>query len=94
MSVMNGWRLQCANTSCLPFVNISVSNIRECQMACLAQVQCQVVSFQRTTFNCDLFAYIPNQTLNLTAHVDTVTMIVDLVTRVPRGQYGYRLFFD
>ncbi|CAF4198510.1 unnamed protein product, partial [Adineta steineri] len=34
MSLMRGWRFQCGNTTCLPFVNLITSTIMKCQMAC------------------------------------------------------------
>ena len=85
MSFMHGGQFQCMNTSCLPFVNISVADIRQCQLTCLALVQCQAASFQRTASTCELFAFIPNQTVYLSARVDTTAMIVDFGTRMPMG---------
>ena len=58
MSIMTGWQFQCTNTTCLPFITVTTSSIRECQFTCLAQVQCQAASFQQTTSSCKLFANI------------------------------------
>ncbi|CAF1500149.1 unnamed protein product, partial [Adineta steineri] len=83
MSVMNGRRFQCANTTCLPFNTVRVSNMRNCQMTCLAQIFCEAASFYTTTSNCDLFSYISNQIGSMSADTNTVTMIVIASTRIP-----------
>jgi hypothetical protein len=85
MSKMTGWQFQCATTTCLPFVTVTVSRICDCQTACLAQVQCQAASFQQSTSNCELFTNIKNQDENMSADVETVTMIVISGTRMPPG---------
>ncbi|CAF1500168.1 unnamed protein product [Adineta steineri] len=85
MSVMNGWRFQCANTTCLPFNTVRVSNMRNCQMTCLAQIFCEAASFYTTTSNCNLFAYISNQIGSMSADTNTITMIVIAATRIPSG---------
>ncbi|CAF4220984.1 unnamed protein product, partial [Adineta steineri] len=41
MSEMIGWQFECANTTCLPFITATVSNIRQCRINCFAQVQCK-----------------------------------------------------
>ncbi|CAF4141656.1 unnamed protein product [Adineta steineri] len=83
MSKEVGWQFQCSNTTCLPFATVAVSNIINCQVACLAQVQCNGASFHQSTSNCELFADISNQNGNLSANIDTVTMIVIDGTRIP-----------
>jgi hypothetical protein len=85
MSIITGWQLQCANTTCLPFVTVTASSIRACQITCLAQVQCQTASFHQATSTCKLFVNIGNQTGNMFADVETVTMIAKSGTRMPPG---------
>ncbi len=85
MSIMTGWQFQCATTTCLPSVTVVVSSVRRCQMACLAQIQCQAASFQQSTSTCEIFTDIGNQNGNMMAHVETVTMIVNSGTRMPPG---------
>ena len=85
MSTMNGWQLQCANTTCIPFATVIVANIRKCQITCLAEVQCKTASFHKLTSNCELFPEIPNSNTNMVANMDTVTMIVIDGTRIPPG---------
>jgi hypothetical protein len=85
MSIMTGWQFQCVNTTCLPFVTFDASDVRECQIACLAQAQCQAASFQQSTAICKLFSSIQNQSNNLIAQMETVTMIVMTETRIPSG---------
>jgi hypothetical protein len=85
MSIMTGWQFACATTTCLPFVTATVSSVRRCQMACLAQAECQAASFQQSNSTCELFTGIINQDGNMTPDVETVTMIVNYETRMPPG---------
>ncbi|CAF3862695.1 unnamed protein product, partial [Adineta steineri] len=52
-------------------------------MACLAQVNCKVFSFHKSSSSCELFAAISNQNGSLLANPDTITMIVMDGTRIP-----------
>ncbi|CAF4108499.1 unnamed protein product, partial [Adineta steineri] len=83
MSEMAGWQFQCSNTTCLPFATINVSNIHQCQIACLADVHCKAFSFHKSSSNCELFADISNQNGNLLVNMDTITMIVTHGSRIP-----------
>jgi hypothetical protein len=89
MSKMVGWTFQCSTTTCLPFNTIIVSNIRRCQMVCLAQSICQAASFNQLNSNCQLFTDIPNQNGNMLADINTDTMIAMTGTRIPPGQYRH-----
>ncbi|CAF1199352.1 unnamed protein product [Adineta steineri] len=85
MSIMTGWQLQCANTTCLPFIIIRESDIYNCQRACLAQINCQAASFQQSTSTCELYGSLTNYNSYMSAHTDIVTMIVNPETRIPSG---------
>jgi hypothetical protein len=85
MSIMTDWQFQCATTSCVPFASVIVSNIRRCQMSCLAQVKYKAASFHQSTSRCDLFTIIPNPSGNMVANMNVVTMIVIVETRIPPG---------
>ncbi|CAF1118141.1 unnamed protein product [Adineta steineri] len=87
MSLIPDSKFQCANTTCLPFINVIKSNIRSCQVACLTQNQCRAATFHRSTSNCELFADILNQNGNMLADVDATSMNVISGTRFPSGQY-------
>ena len=89
MSTMNGWQFQCVYTTCIPFVTLTMPNIRRCQMMCLAQIHCEAVSFHRSTSTCQLFADISYQNGYMLADLDTVSMIVLAGTRIPPGLYQY-----
>ncbi|CAF1422606.1 unnamed protein product [Adineta steineri] len=78
---MVGWQFNCASTTCLPFSSLIVSDIFKCELACLAQVQCEAISFHQSTTKCELFANITNQNGSMLANTDTVTMIVIDQTR-------------
>ncbi|CAF3906819.1 unnamed protein product [Adineta steineri] len=74
MSLMPGSTFECANTTCLPFDNITTSNIRSCQLACLTQSQCTAATFYESTFDCELFDNTVNQNGNMLADVDATSM--------------------
>ncbi|CAF1149251.1 unnamed protein product [Adineta steineri] len=85
MSTKAGWQFQCSNSNCSPLAVVIVPNIRQCQMACLAEIHCKAISFHKSSSNCELFADISNQNYNLVLDVDTVTMIIMDGTRIPPG---------
>ena len=85
MSIMKNSLFQCASTTCLPFITLTVSTVRQCQMACLANNRCQAASFHQTNSNCELFDNIASQNGNMTAQTNIVTMIAISGTRVPPG---------
>ncbi|CAF1193263.1 unnamed protein product [Adineta steineri] len=86
MSLMIDSKFQCANTSCLPFINVFTSNIMNCQVACLTQSQCRAATFHRSTFNCELFDNMLNQNESILADIDAVSMNVISGTRFPSDQ--------
>ncbi|CAF1417094.1 unnamed protein product [Adineta steineri] len=83
MSLIPDSKFQCANTTCLPFLNVITSNIKNCQVACLAQSQCRAATFHRSTTNCELFGDMLNQNGNMLADVDATSMDVISETRFP-----------
>ena len=87
MSEMQGWQLQCTNTSCLPFLTLTALNVRNCQMFCLAEIQCEAASFDQSVAQCELFANIISQTGNMAAQTGITTWIVVPGTRIPEGEY-------
>ncbi|CAF4461047.1 unnamed protein product, partial [Adineta steineri] len=74
MTVMNGLKFQCTNTTCTPFLNLNTRNVLTCQMACLAQTECKAATFHLLTSNCELFTNMSNQNVNMVADLDTVSM--------------------
>ncbi|CAF4402105.1 unnamed protein product, partial [Adineta steineri] len=85
MSLMRGWRFQCGNTTCLPFVNLITSTIMKCQMACLAQIYSRAASFHQLTSNCELFTDMSNEIANMQTDIGITSMIVITGTRSPPG---------
>ncbi|CAF1404615.1 unnamed protein product [Adineta steineri] len=83
MSLIPDSKFQCANTTCLAFLNVITSNIKNCQVACLTQSQCRAATFHRSTTNCELFGDILNQNGNMLADVDATSMDVISETRFP-----------
>ncbi|CAF1183634.1 unnamed protein product [Adineta steineri] len=85
MSLMPDFKFQCANTTCLPFLNVITLNIEYCQIACLGQSQCTAATFHRSTSDCELFDNMLNQNGNLLGDVDAISMNVISGTRFPPG---------
>ncbi|CAF0980575.1 unnamed protein product [Adineta steineri] len=83
MSLITDSKFQCANTTCLPFIDIITSTIMKCQMACLAQTYCRAASFHQSTSNCELFTDMSNQIAHMMTDTDITTMIVIAGTRFP-----------
>ncbi|CAF1249915.1 unnamed protein product [Adineta steineri] len=83
MSLMIYSKFQCANTTCLPFINVITSDIRSCQVACLAQSQCIAATFHRSTSDCELFDNMLSQSGNMLADMDATSMNVIGETRFP-----------
>ncbi|CAF1463399.1 unnamed protein product, partial [Adineta steineri] len=83
MSLMPDSTFECANTTCLPFDNVTTSNIRSCQLACLTQSQCTAATFHRSTSSCQLFNNMLNQNGNMLADVDATSINVISGTRFP-----------
>ncbi|CAF4244244.1 unnamed protein product, partial [Adineta steineri] len=83
MSLMIDSKFQCANTTCFPFISVITSNIRNCQVACLAESQCIAATFHRSTSGCELFDNMLNQNGNMLADVDSTSMNVISGTRFP-----------
>ena len=87
MSSFNNLALQCAQTTCLPFANLTTRGVRQCQIACLVQVQCTAVTYYQPASNCQLHDSTINQNGNMSYNVNTVTIIIITGTRFPPGQY-------
>ncbi|CAF1224432.1 unnamed protein product [Adineta steineri] len=83
MSVIPDSRFQCTNTTCLPFISVITTDIRNCQFACLSQSQCTGATFHQPTSNCELFDNMLNQNGNILADVDATSMNVISGTRFP-----------
>ncbi|CAF1187292.1 unnamed protein product [Adineta steineri] len=85
VTLMNGWKFQCANTTCLPFTTIIVPDIQMCRITCLSDIHCKAASFHTLSTNCQLFADVSKQNENMLADINTITMILIDGTRIPAG---------
>ncbi|CAF1195910.1 unnamed protein product [Adineta steineri] len=83
MSLIPDSKFQCANTTCLPFISVITTDIRNCQFACLGQSQCIAATFHRSTFDCELFDSMLNQNGNMLADADATSINVISETRFP-----------
>ncbi|CAF4213198.1 unnamed protein product, partial [Adineta steineri] len=81
MSLTPDSKFQCTNTTCLPFISVIASNIRNCQIVCLTQSHCRAATFHRSTSNCELFGDMLNQNENMLTDVDATTMNIISGTR-------------
>ncbi|CAF4170037.1 unnamed protein product, partial [Adineta steineri] len=81
MSLMPDSKFQCANTTCLPFINIITSNVMNCQFACLVRNQCRAATFHQSACNCELFNKTLSQNESMLADVDATSMNVISETR-------------
>ena len=85
MSVHNNLISQCTHTTCLAILNITTTDQFQCQIACLALVQCKVAIYYQITMSCQLFDDNLNQSGNMSYYMDAVTMIVISGTRFSSG---------
>ncbi|CAF1511232.1 unnamed protein product [Adineta ricciae] len=83
MSTINDKIFQCAQSTCLPFYNLTTSDVLRCQIECLNQNQCIAITFYRTNFQCQLFNNSLNQNGNMSYEMNVVTMITIVGTRYP-----------
>lgn len=85
MNLFKGQRFQCVSTSCVPFMTLTVSNVRHCQIQCLDLVYCRAATFQQSNFDCQLFTNNVDANTNREANSGSVTMIIMPGTRLPPG---------
>ncbi|CAF1561242.1 unnamed protein product [Adineta ricciae] len=83
MSSMTDFQLQCANTTCLPLSTVGLSTVLQCEIACLAQNLCQVASFNKLLFICQLFTNMTYQTSTVIPQMNSILMIVISRTQIP-----------
>jgi hypothetical protein len=94
MSIINDKIFQCAQSTCLPFHNVTTLDILHCQIGCLNQYQCIAATFNKSTSNCQLFNDSLNQNGNMTNEINVVTMITIFGTRYPPGLYSIQCYID
>lgn len=75
LSELYNTKYQCNSAGCSGSNIISVSNIRNCQKACLTNPQCRTVTFDTNTHQCEIFIDIPSQYGSLIAQTNVITMI-------------------
>ncbi|CAF1348888.1 unnamed protein product [Adineta steineri] len=81
MAINNDKIFQCAQSTCLPFNNLTTSNIRHCQINCLNRDECMAVTFYQSNLQCQLFNNSINQNMNMSSQINVVTMITIFGTR-------------
>ncbi|CAF1147984.1 unnamed protein product [Adineta ricciae] len=83
MSIIDDKIFQCAQSTCLPFENLTISNIRYCEINCLNRIQCMAITFHKSNLQCQLFDNLINQNANMSYEMNAVTMISIFGTRYP-----------
>lgn len=84
MSIFDGKRHSCLNTSCSSIYNETVKNILQCQTNCLADERCLAVNYHKATKRCELFLNLPSEPL--IADQYATAMIVASGTRTLAGK--------
>ena len=78
---------QYINLSSQPLSISTASNVKLCQMLCLAEDRCRTINFRQFTERCELFIDIPGSGGHLSTSVGTVFMAVIDSTRMLPGLY-------
>ncbi|UJR34469.1 hypothetical protein I4U23_021876 [Adineta vaga] len=86
MHIINEHLFQCITTTCLPYSNNIVSNIFQCQINCLSDIQCRAASFHQFNSTCQLFNNTTDNYNNLEIVIGSVTMIVISKTQITSGK--------
>lgn len=86
MSLFDSCVFQCAQTTCLPFSNVTVTDVRQCQFACLKQARCKAATYYQQTSYCQLYDNTVTQNESMSYSMHTVTMMAIPGTRLPSGQ--------
>ncbi|CAF1052228.1 unnamed protein product [Adineta ricciae] len=68
-------KYQCNTSDCSASINVSYSNLRQCQILCLSNTQCCTISYEKMTKRCELFSNLPSQYGQLIAQAGVITMI-------------------
>ncbi|CAF1253184.1 unnamed protein product [Adineta ricciae] len=75
LSHLNNTLYTCSDPQCSPSTLVTVSNIRHCQMACLATIECRTVVFYHSNNQCQLFVDIATYMGSFSIQMDVETMI-------------------
>ena len=75
LSHLNNTLYTCSDPQCSPSILITVSNVRHCQIACLATTECRTVVFYQSNNQCQLFVDIATYMGTLSIQMGAETMI-------------------
>ncbi|CAF1358120.1 unnamed protein product [Adineta steineri] len=82
-SKIDDMNYQCISTGCLSFTNATVSNLRHCEMACLANINCRTATFDQSSNNCQLFENIPTEYGSMSSQAGVVTLVTISIRQAP-----------
>lgn len=85
-SVTNGEKYQCGNQSCSWFYNAATFNVRQCQLTCMDNRACSIMTFQQSLKQCQLYYSTVQLNGLLTADSDAITMTVSIDNRYQPGK--------
>lgn len=80
---INNMKYQCTTTRCSSPRIVTVRDIRECQIACLADLTCRTITFDQTNIICEIFSTYPTQFGNMIPQTNTHTLITNNIERPP-----------
>lgn len=75
LSQINGVRYQCLISNCSSPMIMFGTNSKACQIACLINKNCRIITFDQVNNQCELFVDTPSQYGSLIAHENFVTFI-------------------
>ncbi len=75
LSKINDVQYQCVDPGCSSPTIITVANLRDCEIACLSNVNCRTATYDQSNSECGLFADIPSQYGNIVPQAGVVTLM-------------------
>jgi len=75
LSKINDAQYQCVNPVCSSPTIIPVANLRDCEIACLSDINCRTATYDQFNSECGLFADIPSQYGSIVAQAGVVTLM-------------------
>lgn len=93
MSILKAQMYRCGNQSCNPFYNTTTSNVRRCQMICMAHRSCSISSFRQSTKQCELYYSAIKSNATIISDSDTVTMVAVVDERKYFGKATITSYF-
>ncbi len=75
LSKINDVQYQCVDPGCSSATSITVTNLRDCEIACLSNMNCRTATYDQSNSECGLFADIPSQYGTIVPQAGVVTLM-------------------